>query len=133
GSTVTVGAIPVGLNSLTPTTFTFTTPQGVPCNAAIVVTNPDTQTANTPFNPSPVITTLINAQGPVAGGGTTFIIGSQYLPGTTVTIGGSPATIQYLSPLTMLVGVPPGAMPGLVPIVVSSATGCSATASYLYQ
>jgi Concanavalin A-like lectin/glucanases superfamily/IPT/TIG domain len=133
GATVTVGAIPVTPITLTPTSISFNAPPAVPCNAAIVVTNPDTQLASTPINPSPSITSLINAAGPLAGGSTMFIIGNYFLPGTTVTIGGNPATIQFLASTSMLVAVPPGSAPGPAPIVVTSASGCTASSTFLYQ
>jgi Concanavalin A-like lectin/glucanases superfamily/IPT/TIG domain len=133
GATVAVGGIPVTPSSVTSTQILFTAPAGVPCNAAIVVTNPDTQLAATPFNPSPVINTLINGAGPVAGGGTMFILGSSFLTGTTVTIGGNAATIQFLSATAMLVAVPPGSAPGPAPLVVALPSGCTASATYLYQ
>jgi hypothetical protein len=133
GASVTVGAIPVAPITLTPTSILFNTPIGVPCDAAIVVTNPDTQLAATPFNPAPSITSLINGAGPLAGGSTMFIIGNYFLGGTTVTIGGNAATIQFLSNTSMLVAVPPGSAPGPAPIVVTSASGCTASSTYVYQ
>ena len=133
GATVTVGAIPVTPITLTPTSITFNAPTAVPCNAAIVVTNPDTQLASTPFNPAPSITSLINGSGPVAGGSTMFIIGNYFLAGTTVTIGGNAATIQFLSNNSMLVAVPPGSTPGPAPIVVTSVSGCTASSTFIYQ
>jgi Concanavalin A-like lectin/glucanases superfamily/IPT/TIG domain len=133
GATVTAGGIAVTPTSLSATSILFTAPAGVPCNAAVVVTNPDTQLAATPFNPGPFITSLINGAGPVAGGGTMFILGSYFLAGTTVTIGGNLATIQFLSDTAILVAVPAGAMPGYAPIVVTSVAGCTASSSYLYQ
>jgi hypothetical protein len=63
--------------------------------------------------------------GPASGGGFFFLIGHHYYPGTTVTVGGSPATIQSMTPTAILATAPPGA-PGPATIVVTSPSGCIA-------
>jgi hypothetical protein len=111
---------------------TFLNPAGAPCTTQVQITNPSTQSASTAFNPSPTIVSVPGNSGPAAGGGTLLIIGNNYFAGTTVTIGGAAATIQFISTSSILVTVPAGT-PGQAPIVVTSASGCTAMSTYNYQ
>jgi hypothetical protein len=60
------------------------------------------------------------------------IFGTQFLAGTTVTVGGAAATITSQSQSALFCTVPPGTV-GPAQIVVSSAGGCTATGTYTYQ
>ena len=103
----------------------------MPCGTTLVVHDPDGQSASIAFNPPPAISFLIGSYGPAAGGTSLFILGTGFHPGTSVTIGGSAAAIQSQNLTSILVTAPPGS-PGPAPIVVTSASGCSATSGYLY-
>jgi hypothetical protein len=132
---VVVGGQPANTSSVGATAVTYTQPAGVPCDSQLVVTNPDAQAASIGVNPSPVVTTVLVASGPAAGGTQFFIVGTHFHPGTTVTVGGAPATIQPTSTETSLLVISPPGTPGPAPIVVSSLTGCTASGSwsFVYQ
>jgi hypothetical protein len=132
GATVTVGGIPASVQSATSTTLTFTNPPNVPCSTTVNVLNPDLQAASIGFNPSPTISAVFGNAGPAAGGGSFVIFGSQFLAGTTVTVGGNAATINTLSMTTLSCTAPPGSV-GPAALVVSSAGGCTASGTYTYQ
>jgi hypothetical protein len=131
GLVLTVGGMAVTPLLLTPVELTFANPPGLPCDTALTVMNPDGQTASLPFNPSPVIAHVATTVGPASGGGTFFLLGDHFYPGTTVTVGGTPATLVTLTQTVMFLIAPPGT-PGLAAVVVSSPYGCLTTTSYLY-
>jgi hypothetical protein len=132
GLTLAVGGIPVIPTAVNVAAVNFTVPAGVPCDASVVVTNPDGQTQSVLWNRAPVVTSTIGAMGPPSGGATFFILGSNFYPGTTVTVGGANATVLNTSLPTLFVQAPAGTL-GPATIVVSSLTGCTATSTYLYQ
>jgi hypothetical protein len=74
----------------------------------VVVTLPDSQTAQMTTNPGPSIVGVFGNFGPAIGGGTMIVAGSGFHPTTTVTIGGAAATITSSSGTVMFVVVPPG-------------------------
>jgi hypothetical protein len=131
GATVSVGGITVAPTSVTATAITFVNPPGVPCDASIQVMNPDGQIASRPFNPSPALLLALPASGLAAGGNQVSVFGMNYLPGTTVTVNGTPATATILGPSSLTIVMPPG-MPGPAAITVTSVTGCSGSISYTY-
>ena len=131
GATLTLGGAPVSPLSVTSTTIDFLVPPGVPCDASIVVQNPDGQTASLPWNPSPAVFALIPASGPAGGGTQFFVLGANLLPGTTVSVGGQPATVLGQTPGALLVEAPPGT-PGPATLEVLSPGSCSATAIFIY-
>ena len=132
GATAVVGGIPAQITSSTQTALTFTMPVNVPCATTIVVTNPDGQLASIAFNPTPVISGLVNGSGPAAGGSSFAMLGSEFLPGTTVTVGGAQAAITFQSSTFLVCIAPPGSV-GPAPIVVSSTGGCTASSTFLFQ
>lgn len=131
GLTAAISGIPASASQITPGAFTVSVPSGVPCSAILQVTNPDGQTASTPFNPSPLITGLINSTGPSSGGGTLLILGNAFHPGTTVKIGGISAPIASQIQTALIVTVPAG-IPGPASIAVRSLTNCTAMGTYVY-
>jgi hypothetical protein len=132
GATVSVGGVAASVQTSTATSLTFTNPPGIPCSTTVVVTNPDNQVASIGFNPTPTISSIFGSSGPAAGGGSMVIFGTQFLAGTTVTVGGAAATINSQSQTSLFCTVPPGAV-GPAQIAVSSLGGCTATATYTYQ
>jgi Concanavalin A-like lectin/glucanases superfamily/IPT/TIG domain len=132
GLTLVVGGIAVPPSTITTTAVAWIVPQGVPCNASVVVATPASQTQSTPWNPAPTITSTSGASGPATGGSSFFILGMNFHLGTTVTVGGTNAIILGSSPTSLFVQAPPGT-PGPAPIVVSSITGCTASSTYNYQ
>jgi Concanavalin A-like lectin/glucanases superfamily/IPT/TIG domain len=125
GLTVVVGGQAATPTSVSSGSLSYLQPAGVPCDSQIVVTNPDSQVASIGVNPSPNITNTLLATGPAAGGTQFFIVGTDFHPGTTVTVGGVPATVLPQSTTSSLLVVSPPGTPGPAAIVVSSLTGCT--------
>ena len=80
----------------------------------------------------PQITATVTTAGPATGGGTFFVLGDHFYPGTTLTVGGVAATISGLAVNSILAIAPPGTL-GQATVVVTSPTGCTATTTYTYQ
>ena len=69
---------------VTPTSFMFIVPQGTFCAAPLVVTLPDTQTATlNGVNPAADDPDVIGPPGVPSGGSSFFVLGSNFHPGTT--------------------------------------------------
>ncbi|HGY92642.1 MAG TPA: hypothetical protein ENK43_15850 [Planctomycetes bacterium] len=128
---LTVDGNPVTPTLITDTQIVFPYPAGTACGATLTVTHPDGQSAATTLNPQTVINNAINPQGPAAGGANLIILGAGFGPGTTVTIGGNPATVNTAGATVLAVTTPPGPV-GPATVVVTSPGGCSATTTYTY-
>ncbi len=110
---------------------TFTVPNGVACDAQLVVTTPSGQVASVVWNATPTISYSILAQSGPSGGSLFMLVGNFQGP-LVVTVGGQPAPIVSRSSSVMIAVAPPGSI-GTTSVVVSSSTGCSASAPFLYQ
>lgn len=132
GVQVVAGGVAVTPTSVNLTQIVFPMPAGIACAPQIVVTNPNAQQASIAFNAAPAIASVVNGAGPASGGGTFLILGANFHPGTTVTVGGASATIQPLSMSSILATAPPGTV-GPAAIVVTSPSGCTAVSTYIYQ
>jgi hypothetical protein len=132
GATVSIGGVAAQVTSVTPTSVSCINPGGISCDTTITVTNPSGQSGSLPFNPKPTITGVSGASGPAVGGAIFIVSGSAFHAGTTVTVGGQPATINFQSTTVLACTTPPGA-PGQAAIVVSLAGGCSASSTYTYN
>ena len=128
--TLDIGGVPTPITNQSPDALTFVMPAGVACGATITATNGSGAGASLAFNPSPVISTS-SAQGPAAGGSTFFVTG-QNLTGAAVTINGAPITVISQT-ASAIVGLTPPGQPGLATVLITSPSGCAATASYTYQ
>jgi hypothetical protein len=84
-----------------------------------------------PYNPTPGIANVLSGSGPAAGGSAFAIVGGPFLPATTVTVGGSAATITFQNIAFLLCTAPPGSV-GPASLVVTSDGGCSTTDSFVY-
>jgi hypothetical protein len=131
GLTVVINGVPAVVTSVQPSVATFVVPAGVGCNAPIIVTNPDGQTAVFGFNPNPVITSTSGTIAPAAGGSQFIVLGTSFTAGSTVSVGGAPATILTLTPTAIVAVAPPGSA-GPTTLTVTSPYGCSATAAFTY-
>lgn len=130
-ATLDVNGIPVPITTVTPTQITFPMPAAAPCSATLRVRNPDGAQATAPFNPTPTITSQINASGPAAGGTQYIVIGTGMAPGTTMTIGGVPATVTQSAATVLIVLTPPGT-PGPSPVVITTPGGCTVNSTFTY-
>jgi len=109
----------------------FVYPLGVSCDAAVTVLRPHGQSASTTINPSPVIANVLSPSGSAQGGHTVILQGTDFVEGSTVTIGGAPAAVVSITPSAVVVTTPPGT-PGPAPIVLTTPYGCTVTATYTY-
>lgn len=132
GFQLNVGPVIVMPTTSSSSQIVFPMPAGAACSTQVTVSNPSTQSAALGFNPSPFISSAPGAVGPASGGGTFFLIGSNFFPGTTLSVGGTAATIQSMTQ-TAIVAVAPAGTVGNAQIVVTSVSGCTATSTYLYQ
>ncbi|MCL4848214.1 MAG: SBBP repeat-containing protein [Acidobacteria bacterium] len=92
-------------------------PPGVAGSVAVTVTNPDAKfgtlpaafTYYVPTTPAPVLSAANLPTGRTSGGEVVQLTGSNFQPGATVLFGLRFATVDALSPTTILVTTPPGA------------------------
>lgn len=131
--TVGGGALPASsILSVADDRIEFLAPGTVPCDSTLVLTNPDGQTANTTYNESPTLTTVLPIGGTPAAGGTQLVlIGSNFMTGSTVTIGGNPMTITTQGAASIIGVLPPGNA-GPAAIVITTPAGCTVTGSLTY-
>ncbi|WP_328545751.1 IPT/TIG domain-containing protein [Streptomyces platensis] len=97
----------------------------VTVNTAGGTSNPVSYT----YLPAPVVTTLIPSQGPVSGGITFTLTGTNLAQTTTVLVGGTPAGFTVVSDSHIVVDALPGA-PGTVNVTVTTPGGTSAPKTY---
>ncbi len=132
GLVLRVNGVAVPPLSVAPTSVTFAAPAGMPCDTNVGITNPDQQSASSPFNVSPVLTTVFAPNGtPAAGGTLLLLVGQNFVAGSTVTIGGNPLTIGSISATAISGTLPPGVV-GPASIVVTTPFACTATGSLTY-
>ena len=89
------GALAAQITFVNSTTLTAKTPAGTAGAKNIIVTNPDGQPSNTfiggfTYVPAPTVTSLAPTSGPVAGGTSVTITGTNFINSPTITIGGVP-------------------------------------------
>lgn len=130
GIQLSIAGNPVAANVLSPTQLQFTMPNGVPCDAPLVVTNLGGPAAQRVINGTPVITNMPYTSGPAAGG-TFFLIVGQNMLGTTVTFNGVPMNVQTQS-TTAVIGTTPPGTPGPAMVLVRNPNGCQTTTTFTY-
>ncbi|GAA1905647.1 IPT/TIG domain-containing protein [Streptantibioticus ferralitis] len=86
-----------------------------------------------PFPGAPSIGLVVPMSGPAAGGNPVLILGSGLANASSVTFGGTPATILFQDPIgVVIIVLAPAHAAGTVPVVVTNAGGTSAPAMYTY-
>ncbi len=135
GATVKIGGAAATVVTDTGTAVTVTTPPGTAGAADVVVTTssgPVTDTGGFMYVSGPAITSVTPSSGPLAGGNSVVLGGTDLSGATTVTFGGTPGTVTANSSGSITVTVPSGA--GTVTII-ATVTGGTATATnaYTYQ
>ncbi|MFI1963269.1 beta strand repeat-containing protein [Streptomyces pathocidini] len=82
---------------------------------------------------APTITSLSPDAGPLTGGNTVTITGTNFTPGATVQFGANPATsVTFVSSTQLDVVVPATGVPGSVPVSVTTAGGTSAPGVFYF-
>ncbi|MFA7249417.1 MAG: IPT/TIG domain-containing protein [Dehalococcoidia bacterium] len=153
GATVTVGGYPatnvIVVNS---TQIAALAPAGPSDSVMLIVTNPDSTAAGigglaygvpstTTTTPSlvpagqPSVTAVSPTTGSSAGGTTVSITGSGFVPGTTVTFGGVPATSVSVVSGTLITATAPPNPVGTVSVLVAGPSGSvgGVTAGFTYE
>lgn len=136
GTTVTFGGIAAtNVSVLSGATITANTPKSAAGAVKVVVTSA-TGLASSPvtytFNPPPSLSSISPSSGPLTGGASVAISGTNFLPGAKLTFGGAPAINVSTSADSITATTPPGAA-GLVSVVVTNPDGQSATVTGGYS
>jgi phospholipase C len=132
GATVMFGsAAATNVVVVSSTTITATTPANSAGPVNVTVTNPGGQqsilTLGYTYNPAPTITAVAPTSGPVAGGTSTTITGSNFLTGATVKFGAAAASNVTVVTPSQIAATTPAGSPGPANVVVTNPDNQSAT------
>src|SRR5262249_2845627 len=114
-----------------------TVPAGSPASVDLRVrtrAGTDTLTAAYTYLPPPTIASLTPVKGKTAGGETISITGTNFLPdGTSVLVGGAPATsVQVLSSTSLTAVTPPGSAGPADVVITTSGGTATKSAAFTY-
>ena len=131
GATVNLGGTAAtNVNVASSTSITATTPAHAAGAVSVVVTNSDTQSSTLSnaytYNAGPTVTAINPSTGPIGGGTGLTITGTNFVPGATVTFGGTPATAVTVAGSTSIAAGAPAHAAGTVDVVVANPDGQSA-------
>lgn len=139
GATVTFGSNVAIADYVSATTIRATVPAAaVAGKVNVTVTNVDggtgTLTEAYQYNlVTPTITSLSPARGNRTGGEIIYINGTNFENGTTVTINGVNAAVTFMNTKSLQVTTPASPMIGVVPLVVTSLSGQTASTTFTYD
>jgi hypothetical protein len=129
GATVSVGGTTAtGVTVVNSTSITATTPAHAAGAVNVIVTNSDTQsgtltqgfTYTTVSNPAPMLTGISPSSGTAAGGTAVTITGTGFQAGTTVSLGGTPATGVTVVSSTLITATTAAHGAAVVDVVVTN-------------
>jgi len=138
GATVKIGGLAAtSVTVVAATSITAITPAHAAGGVDVVVTNPDGQAATAVAGytyriPAPVITTVAPISGPVAGGTSLTITGSNFVSGAKVTFGTTAATVVTFVSSTSLTAAAPANASGLTSVTVTNPDAQKATLASAY-
>lgn len=131
---VLFGASPGAITHVTPTQITVITPAGSG-TVNVTVTTPGGVSNALPYTyafvPAPTISSLTPPDGPMAGGNTVVIAGTNLSGTTLVLFGFTPATITGVTATSVTVTAPPG-VPSTMNVTVTTPGGTSNALPYTY-
>jgi hypothetical protein len=132
GAAVSIGGTAAtGVTVVNPTTITATAPAHAAGAVSVTVTNPDAQSGTLAsaftYVAPPTVTSIAPTSGPIAGGTSVTITGTNFVAGATVTIGGTPATGVTVVNVTTITATTPAHATGAVDVIVANADGQSGT------
>lgn len=128
---LSINGVSLPVVSSTQSIATFLMPAGVACDSTLRATNPDGSFAEIPINPTPTITSETNNSGPSFGFTTYVVVGQGFSPGSTMTIGGTPANV-ISSTNTSIIALTPAGTSGPAPVVITTPGGCQVTSTFTY-
>ncbi|KAJ5404324.1 hypothetical protein N7509_004195 [Penicillium cosmopolitanum] len=139
-TSVAFGANTASFTVLSDTTINAVVPAGPPAggNVTIIVSGPGGSSPSGPSYtyaaaPTPTITSLTPSSGPLVGGGTITIQGTNLNAAIAILFGAIPALFfTVLSPTAINVTVPPGLATGAIPVTVTTLSGTSSSFPYTY-
>jgi hypothetical protein len=132
GATLTFGGYPATqVLVLGPTLLSCLTPKVPAGPADLLLTNPDGQqavlAAGWLFVDPPAVASVRPPQGPLTGGTWAVVNGNGFVPGTSVSVGSTPAITTYGSPTSLVVQVPAGSLAGVAALTVHNPDNQSVT------
>jgi hypothetical protein len=132
GATVTIGSTAAtSVIVVSSTSITAVTPVGTAGTATVSVTNPDSQKGTLAgaftYVAPPTVTAVAPNSGPIAGGTTVTITGTNFMTGSTVSVGGAPATNVTVVSATSITAVTPALREGAADVTVVNSLGQSGT------
>jgi hypothetical protein len=128
GATVTFDGLPAtGVNVVNANEITAVTPAHAAGVVDVTVTNPDLQSDTMvngyTYTDQPTVESVVPNSGPSAGGTAVTLTGINYLPGSTVTFDGVPATEVVVVNDTQITCVTPAHPLGAVDVTVTTTNG----------
>jgi hypothetical protein len=125
GATVDFGGSAcTGVSVVSATSITCTTPAHAAGAVTVTVTNADTQTGNAAaaftYEVAPTVSSIVLSAGPLSGGATVTITGTDFVSGATVKIGGGTCTLPVFVNATTLQCTTPAHAGGAVDVVVTN-------------
>jgi len=117
------------------TQLTCTTPASTLGTKQVVITNPNGGPGFGTFtyvNPTPTVATVSPSSGTPNGGNTVTVVGTGFVDGATVTLGGQPCTNVVVQSSTSLQCVAPPGTDGVVDVIVTNVGDVSGTGGGLY-
>lgn len=138
GATATVGGVVCGSPTVVnETTFTCVTGAHASGTVDVVFTNGDGQSVTRAngftYRDAPTVASISPGSGPLAGGTTVSVGGTNFYDGATVKIGGSNCTSVVVVNSTSITCTTPPGLNGFADVQVTNADGQSDTFSNLYQ
>ena len=132
-SAVDFGSTPAAVIADSASSITATAPPGAAGPVDITVTTPDGTSATSAadqftYVPAPTVSGVAPASGPLSGGTSVVISGTNLSSATTVDFGSTPATVTADSATSITATAPAGAV-GPVDVTVATAGGTSATSA----
>ncbi|WP_195911170.1 IPT/TIG domain-containing protein [Streptomyces kaniharaensis] len=134
-TSVDFGGTPTSFTVLSDTRITATAPAGAAGPVAVTATGPGGTSDPVTYTrvAAPVVTSVVPNQGPVGGGDTVTLTGSNFATVSSVSFGASPASsFTVVSGTQITATVPPG-VAGPVPVTVTSSGGTSSPTVFYYH
>jgi len=140
GATVSIGGTATGVNVVSSTSITATTPAHSTGAVNVVVTNTDNQAGTltngysyNPSNPAPTVSVISPATGTAAGGTSVTITGTGFLTGAMVKLGGTAATNVNVVSSTSITATTAAHSAGAVSVVVTNTDSQNGTLTNGYS
>ena len=129
---MSLGGTPAtGVTVVSSTSITATTPAHAAGVVNVVVSNAEQQAATLPngytYNPGPAVTAIAPNNGTAAGGTSVTVTGASFLPGATLSLGGTPATGLAVVSGTSITATTPAHAAGAVNVAVTNPDGQTGT------